>query len=261
VVDLLRIGRVFRAVRLRRSWRQKDLAAASGVSMATIGRIEHGRSDNAELGTLAKIAAALEIKLDVRAMWRGAELDRLLNAGHAAMHEQIAVLLAALPDWVWAPEVSFSIYGERGIIDILAFHPESGMLLIIELKTGFADVGELVGVMDRRRRLGRAIAAQRGWQAKAVSTWVVVAEGPTNRRRLSEHAGMLRHAFPVDGRRMRSWLRRPDGVTNALSFLSDSKSVSSSANGNLPKRSPAHRSRQSERSTAGSVQTDAESRN
>jgi hypothetical protein len=31
--------------------------------------------------------------------------------------------------------VSFSIFGERGLIDILAFHQPTGMLLIIELKT------------------------------------------------------------------------------------------------------------------------------
>jgi transcriptional regulator with XRE-family HTH domain len=236
MVDLLRIGRVVRAVRLRRGWRQKDLALAAGLSVATIGRVEHERSENVELGTLVKATAALEIKLDVRAMWRGADLDRMLNAGHAAMHEQMAALLDGLPAWTWASEVSFSIYGERGVIDVLAFHPDAAMLLIVELKTEFADVGELVGSMDRRRRLGGRIAAERGWQPKAISTWVVVAEGATNRRRLSDHAGMLRHAFPVDGRRMRSWLRQPDGAVNALSFLSHSNSVSSPANGSLPKR-------------------------
>ena len=44
-----------------------------------------------------------------------------------------------------APEVSFSIYGERGVIDILAWHPGRRALLIIELKTDIVDVNELVG--------------------------------------------------------------------------------------------------------------------
>lgn len=33
------------------------------------------------------------------------------------------------------PEVSFSIYGQRGVIDILAWHAATRSLLVIELKT------------------------------------------------------------------------------------------------------------------------------
>ena len=37
--------------------------------------------------------------------------------------------------WRLSPEVSFSVYGERGIIDVLAWHPKTKILLVIELKT------------------------------------------------------------------------------------------------------------------------------
>jgi hypothetical protein len=47
------------------------------------------------------------------------------RAGHAAIHEAIARALDDLPEWAHAPEVAFSIYGERGVIDILAFHARS----------------------------------------------------------------------------------------------------------------------------------------
>ncbi len=232
---MVRIGRTFRAVRIRRGWRQEDLALRAGVSVASIRRIEHGEGGRLVSSTLANVAEALEIRLDVRLTWRGGDLDRMLNAGHAAMHEQIAVILDALPAWQWTPEVSFAIYGERGVIDVLAFNAGNGMLLVIELKTEIVDVGDLVGTMDRRRRLGRRIAAERGWEALSVSCWVVISESATNRRRLDAHRGMLRHAFPVDGLAVRQWLRHPARAINGLSLLSNPHSMSGKAKASLPK--------------------------
>jgi transcriptional regulator with XRE-family HTH domain len=235
-MDMVRIGRIFRAVRIRKHWRQADLARRAEVSETTIRRIEHGEGASFVLATLLSVAVALEIRLDVRANWRGGDLDRMLNSGHAAMHEAMAASLGAVPSWVWSPEVSFSIYGERGVIDILAFHAESGSHLIIELKTDLVDVQDLIGVMDRRRRLGPTIARGLGWDVKSVSCWVVIADSSTNRRRLAAHATVLRHAFPVDGRRIRTWLGRPDGAVNALSFLSNPRMATGKGNGRLPKR-------------------------
>jgi hypothetical protein len=115
-----------------------------------------------------------------------------------------------LPEWTLDPEVSFSIYGERGIIDILAWHPGHRALVVIELKTDIVDVNDLIGQMDRRRRLARRIGEERDWDPLTISTWVIVAAGRTNRARLAAHRALLRNAFPVDGRSIRGWLRRPD---------------------------------------------------
>ncbi len=214
------MGSVFRAVRIRKRWRQSDVAAAAGISAATISRIERGQVDSVSVGALLRIASVLEIRLDWVARWRGGELDRMLNAGHSAMHEAAASELAGTA-WLRVAESTFSIYGERGIIDILCFHPPTGSLLVIELKTELVDVQALIGAVDRYRRLSPHIARDRGWPVTSVSSWVVLRDTPSNHRRLSAHATVLRNAFPVDGRRMRGWLRRPDGPVAALSFLSD----------------------------------------
>lgn len=116
--------------------------------------------------------------------------------------------------------MSFSVYGERGVIDILAWHPGRRALLVIELKTDIVDVNDLMGSVDRKRRLAARIARDRGWDPATVSCWVVVAESSTNRRRVEAHAAVLRAAFPVDGRRMRHWLGEPAGAVAALSFWS-----------------------------------------
>jgi len=116
------------------------------------------------------------------------------------------------------PEVSFSIWGERGVIDVVLWHPATRSLLLIELKTEIVDPGELLGTMDRRRRLAPEIVAGRGWDPLTVSAWIIVADSRTNQRRLRQLRTMLRSACPVDGRSIRAWLRDPKGSVAALSM-------------------------------------------
>lgn len=219
-----RFGSAIRAVRHRRGWRQRDLASRAGVSDVTVSRIERGHLDTMSIRTVRAVGAALDVRLDLFARWRAGDLDRLLNARHSALHDSVAQWFrAALPDWEITPEVSFSIYGERGVIDIVAWHPGRRALLIIELKTDIADVNELVGTFDRKRRLAWQVAEQRGWDPATVSGWVIVASGRTNRSRIAAHGVMLRAAFPMDGRSIRSWLADPVGAISALSTWSSSR--------------------------------------
>ena len=222
-MDDARLGRSFRAVRVRRRWRQLDLANASGVSQQTISRIEQGRLDGVTLGTLRATASALGMRLTVSAHWQGADLDRLLGARHSAMHEEVARLFAGLPDWITIPEVTFAFFGERGVIDILAWHAASRTLLVIELKTELADMQETLGTLDRKVRLAAQVAADRGWSPAVVASWLVIADGATNRRRVAAHRAMLRAALPADGRTIMGWLREPRGRVAALSFLSSTR--------------------------------------
>lgn len=219
-MDDFRVGAAIRAIRLRRGWRQKDIAAAAGVHRSMVSRIERGHLDEHALAALRSVAGTLDIRIDIVPRWRGGELERLLNSRHSELHEQLATWFRDLPDWVAAPEVSFSIFGERGVIDILAWHPGRRALLVIELKTDIVDVNDLMGSVDRKRRLAAQIARDRGWDPATVSCWVVVAESSTNRRRVDSHAAVLRAVFPVDGRRMRHWLSQPAGAVAALSFWS-----------------------------------------
>lgn len=213
------LGARFRAVRVRRGWRQLDVARKAGFDASLISRIERGHLEQMQLGTILSVARVLDIQVTLTARSRGADLDRLVSGRHAGLHESVARWFAEeLPDWTLDPEVSFSIYGERGIIDILAWHPGNRALVIIELKTDIVDVNELIARMDQRRRLAMRIIEGRGWHPLTVSTWVIVADGRANRARLAAHRAVLRNAFPLDGRSIRGWLRCPDRRIAALSF-------------------------------------------
>ena len=221
----MRLGQVLRLVRVRRGLRQIAVARLAGVSQSTVSRVERGHIGPLSFDVVRRIAAVLDVRLDVVPRWRAGDLDRLLNARHSRFHELVARRFGGLPAWAIRPEVSFSIWGERGVIDILAFHSSRNALLVIELKTDIADVNELVGTVDRKRRLAVEIAQGQHWPVDArtrASIWVVVADTTTNRRRIAAHQTMLRAAFPTNGRTIGGWLRNPGEEIRALSIWSDS---------------------------------------
>jgi transcriptional regulator with XRE-family HTH domain len=219
-MDDVRLGAAMRVIRTRRHLRQADIARRARVSRAAVSQVERGDIGRLPLDSTRAVANALGMRLDLRARWQGGELDRVVNAAHAAMHEELARYLDDRSGWTWRPEVTFSIYGERGVIDILAWHAASRCLLIVELKTLLVDPQELVSVTDRRRRLAYAIAKTQGWDPRSIGTWVVVKDTSTNQRRARAHSGLLRRAFPADGHAMRAWLHRPGETIDALSFWS-----------------------------------------
>lgn len=218
-MDDVRVGAAFRAVRIRRGWRQQDVADKAGVSRGQISLIERGHIGAVSLDSLRAVAAVLDIRIDVIARWRGGELDRLLNAHHSALEDAVTSWLRRL-GWEVAPEVSFYVSGERGWIDLLAWHPPTRTLLVIEVKTEIVDVQQLIGVADRKTRLAARIGRDRGWLPLSVGTLIVVAESPTNRRRVAAHSALLRAAFRSDGRALRPWLRSPAGGFAGLTFFS-----------------------------------------
>ena len=224
-VDLIRLGARLRAIRVAQRARIVDVAGRCGLSPSAISRHERGLAHRTPVATLDRHAAALGATLDLTVRWRGADLDRLVNAAHSALHEAIARLFNGLPGWVAVPEVSFSIYGERGVIDWLAWHPATRSLLVVELKTALVDVQAVLATVDRYVRLAVRIARERGWQPTTVSVWIVFEDSSRNRRAVAAHGVLFERVVPADGRAMRRWLRKPVGRIAALSFLSDSHRV------------------------------------
>jgi hypothetical protein len=191
------------------------------MSRTFVSQVERGHLGSASLDSLRRVATALDVRLDLVPRWRGGELDRLLNAGHSALHESVARAFVRWSGWTCEPEVSFSFFGERGVIDVLAWHAASRCLLVIELKTLIVDVQALVGDVDRKRRLAWKIAQERGWDVASVSSWVIVTRTKTNQRRIADHRTMLRTALPQNGHAMRSWLHTPSGSVRGLSMWTD----------------------------------------
>lgn len=233
-MDRIRFGRSVKALRVRRSWRQEDLSAASGLSSSAIGRIELGQIDRMAWGDLEAVTEALDGRLGLDFWWRGGDLDRVLDAAHAAIVD-ILVGVYRGAGWEVVVEATFSEFGERGSIDVLAWHPAFGLVAVNEVKATITDAGRTVMGVDRKGRLAPIVARKLGWTCLGVSRFLVVAEGATARRRVAEHATTFRTAFPLGSRDSRAWIHRPTArPVSGLMFLSathraGSNTVSSAA--------------------------------
>lgn len=219
-MDALRVGRQFRALRVRLQQRQTDVAESAGVSRSLIASIDRGELDGVTLGALVAAARALGADVDVRLRWRGEQLDRLVDEAHAAVVETTVRRLRRL-GWFVDVEVSFSIWGERGSVDVLAFHPAHGSLLVVEVKSTIADSQATLHGLDRKARLARDIAKDRSWEVRHVSRLLVVAASATSRRRVARLADTYDAALPTRGTAVRRWLVRPDRPIAGLLFVAN----------------------------------------
>jgi DNA-binding XRE family transcriptional regulator len=215
------VGRSIRLLRRRRGWRQRDLAAQAGVSQSTISRLERGLLDDVALKRVRSIFATVDANAWVDVRWRGGILDRLLDERHAMLVGTVANLLTGL-GWEVMPEVTYSIFGERGSIDLVAWHASSRTLLIVEVKTELVSVEATLRKVDEKVRLGPKIVADRfGWRPSIVGRLLVLPSERTQRRRVERHAAVLDRSLPVRGRAVRAWLHRPYGALDGLWFVSD----------------------------------------
>lgn len=219
-MDRLRLARSIRALRIRRGWRQQDLASAAGVSRSVISRMECGAIGRSTIDMLERVCAVLEAQLDVRARWHGEGLDRLLDEAHAGIVDRLVRLLRAA-GWDAAVEVTFNEYGDRGSVDVVGWHAGTRSVLIAEIKSIVADAQGTLAPLDRKTRLGRRIARLRGWEAETISKVLVVRDGSTNRRRVDLLATTFDVELPMRAVGFRRWLRAPTGAVSALLFLPD----------------------------------------
>ena len=171
--------------------------------------IECGRADRVAFRTLARVLAALEAEASIQVRWRGGELDRVLDEGHARLAEEVARRLAAL-GWLVQAEVSYAFGSERGSIDLTAFHPIERRLLIIEIKSELTSVEATLRKHDEKARLGRRVARERlGWDATDAAGVLALPRSTTARRRIAEHAALFDRSYPLRGAALGRWLRRP----------------------------------------------------
>ncbi len=217
-MDPVRLGLAVRALRRRRGWTQLHLAEEARLSQAAVSRCERGEVDTLTHRTLLDIADALGAKVTVTITWHGEELDRLLDAAHADIVEAVVRLLRAA-GWEVIPEATFSVYGERGSIDVLAYHPGTGALLVIEVKSVVPDMQAMLSALDRKVRHAPSVAMARGWKVASVSRVLVLPDDRTARRRIETHAATIDQLMPLRTAAVRRWLVDPAASIGGVLFL------------------------------------------
>lgn len=232
----IQIGRIGRALRHRAHLTQEDLAARTGVSQGTISLFERGRLSGMTIGKIRGIVAGLDAELVLIATWRGGDLDRLLDARHARLGDDIAERLGD-GGWEVMPEVSYSSFGERGSIDLVAWHMATSTLLVIEVKSEITSIEETLRKHDAKVRLAPKIVRERfGWEPRIVARLLVLPEHRTIRRQVEDKPILFGRAYPDRAVAVRRWLRAPEGPLAGLVFLPNSHVVRGMRQSQIRKR-------------------------
>ena len=221
-MDDIRVGRLLRALRRRRGWTQTELANHPGVSQQVISLIERGHGTSVSGRTMRRIFAALDARWEPTVSWRGGALDRLLDEHHSRL---VAATVARLRASGWSVdvEVTYSSYGERGSIDVLAERAATGAVVSVEVKSELASIEATLRKMDEKSRLVRRVLCQQryGFEPSAVGSLLVLPATDTSRRRLRASAIVLDVGLPARGHAVRRWLIEPRGGLHGVWLLAD----------------------------------------
>jgi transcriptional regulator with XRE-family HTH domain len=216
----VRLGHLLRAIRRRAEQTQKQLAAQARVPVADLRLVEHGRVSEVRLDRTRRLFSAAGGRAKLTAWWNGAAADRLLDERHAGLVEKL-VMVVQRRGWLTPAEVTFSEYGERGSIDVLAGHRGYRAVGVFEVKSDIGSLEETNRVLDVKERLAPRIAlAQFGWRPTTTGRILVLPEDATLRRLLARHSHTMRAIYPADSREVRAWLRKPDRPIRGIWFLS-----------------------------------------
>jgi len=198
VVDLRR------AVRLT----QRQLGALVGISQSVVCDIEAARQPELSLqrfeGLIRAMGGRLRIDIDRPFIDESARLDDLV---HARCCLSAAHRLERLG---WEVETEVEVGGDRsrGWIDILAFHPVTGSLLVVEVKTEIHDLGQLERRQGWYEREAPRAASRFGWRPRRVASAVFVLSSNANDEALKAAKPMIDRVFSRRARELQSAIDR-----------------------------------------------------
>ena len=194
-MDGRRVGRVLRAVRVHK------LAAARCRRAA---RVSQSRClvPNGDCWTespsvqLDQIAAVLDVSIFLDAKWNGGIVDRLIDRAHASIVEAVVRELRDL-GWEVVVEFGFNHYGDRGSVDVLAWHSASRTLLIVEVKSILTDLQSTFTSLATKMRMVPMLARRDlGWDVRSVSRLIVMPGSTANRATVARHEATFDVVLP-----------------------------------------------------------------
>jgi transcriptional regulator with XRE-family HTH domain len=221
-MDDVRVGRILPALRRRREWTQKELGRRAEVSQQAISLIERGHGGRLSVETMRRVFAALDARWEPTVSWRGGDLDRLIDAEHARLVGDISRRLVDA-GWEVAVEVTYSDFGDRGSVDVLAARRDLQAMVVVEVKSELVAIESTLRKLDEKVRiaLGSLGRERFGFRPRLVGRLLVLPSTNLARRRVARSSDVLDIAFPDRAGRVRSWLSAPDGGLAGILFVSD----------------------------------------
>ena len=187
---------LFRGARIRLDISQQELADACHIDRSYVALIELGRA-NPTLDVVERIAQALGLELEmvsrpplILGKPRQRDLVHARCSGHADRRFRHVLLETAR-------EVEVVHGRTHGWIDLLAFDPRTGTLIIVEIKTQLDDIGGLERQLAWYERSATQVAARLGWRPRSVMSWVLALASREVDAAVRLHRDVLALALPA----------------------------------------------------------------
>ena len=123
--------------------------------------------------------------------------------------------------WIVRREVAIGTWERPGWVDILAFNPQTRLLLVIEVKTDLVDIGGLERQLGWYHREARSKCRDLGWEPLGVMATALVLATAANDDRIRANAVSLRQVFPLRWRDLMSVIggAQPNGAGWGLAMI------------------------------------------
>lgn len=195
------VGATIAEIRQAIGWTQRELSRRSGVSQSMISEIERAVVPDLAFDTASRLLEAMGARLQVGvdAPFLGDRPQRQREPAHARMAGSVSRRLRTLGWWVQT-EVEIGGDRSRGWIDILAFHPGLGLLLIIELKTELHDMGAIDRTLGWYEREAWTAARRFGWRPVTSMACLLLLATAANDGAARFNREILDQRFPLRAR-------------------------------------------------------------
>jgi transcriptional regulator with XRE-family HTH domain len=195
------------AARIGLDLTQRQVADRVGVSRSYIAKVERGAAIP-DLAMVERIADALGLGLEL-------VVTQPVFPSGPRVHDSVHARCSAYVDrrlrsagWSTAREVEIVHGRSHGWIDLLAFDPRTGTLLVIEIKTRLDDLGALERQIGWYERMAWDAARRLGWRPRAIRAVVLALASDEVEGVIQAHRELIRLAFPVRAKGLRATVDR-----------------------------------------------------
>ena len=194
------LGAAVLSLRTSLGWTQRELGRRADIAQSEISRLERGLLEDVTIDTAERLLKAMgaRLVLSVDAPFLG-DRQRQREPAHARCSSHVASKLRR-HGWLVATEVEIGGDRARGWIDVLALHPATGLLLIIEIKTEIRDLGAIERSLGWYERAAWAAARGFGWRPVRSVGCLLLLATEANDERVIENRAPITSGFPVRAR-------------------------------------------------------------
>lgn len=208
-------ARLCRDTRISLDLSQRELAVAVGVSHGYLAALEGGHA-NPSLAVVQQIGDVLGLRLEFASTPPiVVEPIRQRDLVHARCSAYVDRRFRAA-GWITRREVEV-VHGRwHGWIDLLAFDPRTGTLVLVEVKTILDDVGGVERQLAWYERHVPEVARGLGWRPIRTSSWLLLLASSDVESMVRANREALDIPFPDRARAMRVVLQQDAAATTQV---------------------------------------------